>query len=242
MQIQSASAYSPYSYQNISSRRKQAPANVTADFSAYLVNNTGAAAISQTSRDLSDSAAATGNCATAVFDTNQGPRNLNIDDYFSPGGSANGATSSSLTLPPLLLPSQNNVKALADHISASFPQFLAQNNIPSAPSSIGYDDKGQIQLPSDYAYAPELEQALANNPTMARELQTVHALSSHLAGLQKLYPFQQEYAAAATLSDAEAVVAKYSYLFGENRQYSAIALNFSESGGLSITADGNPLL
>lgn len=245
MEIQSASAYAPYSYLNIYSHQKQAPANTSANYSTCVANNTDTVAISQTARNYlstqSNSAAASGNSATSVFDTDQGSLSLNIDDYFSADLSTNGTTSLLQSLPPLLLPTQDNIKALASHISEAFPQFLAQNNIPSAPSSITYDNKGQIQLPSDYAYASELEQALANNPTMARELKTVHALSSHLAGIEEGSQFRQEYAAAASQAEAKAVVAKYGYLFDDNRQYSTIALHFAEEGYLTITADNENL-
>ena len=163
---------------------------------------------------------------------------LNIDNYFTPPSSTSG---SGLSLPPLLLPSQRNIDALTSHISATFPQFLAQNKIPSAPSSITYDSEGKMQLPPDYAYASEFKQALANNPTMERELRTVNALASHLVEMKKSIAFQREYAAAATQADADAVVAKYSHLFSGSRHYDTIALHFTASGKLSLSADGKPI-
>lgn len=216
------------------------------NISALGANISDTVSISQAAQnyhaDRSNSAAASGNSAGSVFDTDQGSKNLNIDAYFSPGGCTNGASSLFQTLPPLLLPTQNNIKALTEHISATLPQFLAENNIPSAPSNITYDQEGQIQLHANYPYAEEFKLALANSPTMARELQTVHALSSHFAEMEKSYPFHQEYAAVATQAEVRAVVAKYSYLFDDNRRYSTIALNFSGNGDISITADGEPLL
>jgi hypothetical protein len=240
MEIQSVSASTLYSYRNIFSNRKQATANTPANFSDLMVNNSDTVAVSYEARNFfttqSNPTTTSGNSATAVFDTDKGSKNLNIDDYFSSVGSGNNAAFSLRTLPPLLLPTQNNIKAMTRHISSAFPQFLAQNNIPSAPSSITYDSKGQIQLPSDYAYASELKQALANNPTMERELKTVYALSSHFVEMEKSYQFHQEYA-AATQTKTEAVVAKYGHLFGDNRQYSTIALRFSEGGDMSIISD-----
>ncbi len=162
---------------------------------------------------------------------------LNIDNYFTPPSKTSGL---GLSLPPLLLPSQRNIDALTSHISATFPQFLAQNKIPSAPSSITYDSEGKMQLPPDYAYASEFKQALANNPTMERELRTVNALTSNLVEMKKSIPFQQEYA-AATQAEADAVVAKYSRLFSGNRHYDTIALHFTASGKLSLSADGKPI-
>jgi hypothetical protein len=172
----------------------------------------------------------------ASYDTGQGVQNLDIDAYFTP----NESPSSLSTLPPLLLPSPGNIKALTAHISERLPQFLSQNNIPAAPSSIDYGDDGQLQLPADYPYASQFKQALANHPTMERELRTVHALASTLAEMQKSIPFQQEYAAASTPDEAAAVVQKYSGLFSPNRRYTEVALLFSKSGDLSLSADGKP--
>jgi hypothetical protein len=244
MKIQSSAAYTAYSSLNISPHQKQAPADVTVDSSASGATISDTVSISQAARnnlaDKSNSAEASGNSATAVFDTDQGAKNLDIDAFFSPGGGASGAQSLSQALPPLLLPSKNNIDVLTNHISVTFPQFLARNNIPSAPSSITYDNQGQIQLPSDYAYASEFKQALADNPTMSRELSTVNALTSHFVEMQKSVPFQQEYA-AATQAEIDAVVARYSYLFSDNHDYDTIALQFSPSGSLSLTHDGKPL-
>jgi hypothetical protein len=243
VQVQSASAYSALSLLNIPSRQKQASASAaTASSIASAATSADRTTISQAARDLlaaqSRSAAPAGSGATAVFDTNQGSMTLDVDDYFTPKTTTSG---SPFSLPPLLLPTQKNIEALTDHISATFPRFLAQNNIPYAPSSITYDREGKVQLPPDYPYASEFKQALANNPTMARELSTVNALTSHWVEMKKSMPFQQEYAAATTQAEVDAVVAKYRYLFSGNRHYDTIALQFSASGSLTLTADGKPL-
>ena len=246
MKIQSGSAYAAYSYQNIFSHQKQTSADVTENFSASgkIISDT--VAISQTAQNYltaqSSFATASGNSNTASFDTDQGPKDLDIDAYFSPSGKMHETASSFQTLPPLLLPTKNNIDELSNYISTTFPQFLAENNIPDAPSSITYDNEGQIQLPSDYAYASEFRQALANNPTMSRKLSTVNALTSHYVEMRKSLEFQKKYAATTTEAEANAVVARYSYLFSGNEHYDTIALQFSESGRLSsLTGQGNIL-
>lgn len=172
----------------------------------------------------------------ANYDTSQGVQNLDIDAYFTPYRSS----SSPSTLPPVLLPSAANIKALSTHISERLPQFLSQNNIPAAPSSIDYGDDGQILLPADYPYSSQFKQALANNPVMELELQTVHGLAATLAEMQKSIPFQQEYAAASTPAETASVIQKYHDLFSPNRSYTKVVLLFSKSGDLSLTADGKP--
>ncbi|MBI4986993.1 MAG: hypothetical protein HZC24_17015 [Rhodocyclales bacterium] len=150
-----------------------------------------------------------------------------------------GAAHSLQSLPPL--PTQKNVDALRHHISAAMPGFLSRNGIPSAPASISYDTAGKMQLPADYAYADQFRAALAQDPALERELSTVNALASHVAELNKLIPFQKEMAAATSQSAADAIVAKYSYLFSGNHHYDSIALAFTPNGELSVTADGKLL-
>ena len=146
-----------------------------------------------------------------------------------------------MDLPPLLIPNRENIETFARQISDAFPGFLSRYDIPTAPETITFDNYGKLQVPADYPYATELKQALAENPTLVEELRTVHALSSHFAGMQEGAAFRQEHARTSTAAEAAAVVAKYSYLFDDDRQPSIIAIRFSSSGGLHITADGEDL-
>ncbi len=243
MQVQSASAYSAWPLLNVAaSQRQQSTIAASAKSTLGAATITDRATISQAARDRlaahANSAVPSPSGTTAVFETDQGSLTLNIDDYFTPAKQTSGTA---FSLPPLLLPNQQNIDALRGHISSAFPQFLAQNHIPFPPSSITYDSEGKIQLPGDYPYAAQFKQALANNPTMARELSTVNALTSDLVEMRKSIPFQQEYAAAGTQAEADAVLAKYRYLFADNRHYATIALQFSADGSLSLTADGEPV-
>jgi hypothetical protein len=168
----------------------------------------------------------------AVFDTDKGAIALDIDAYFTPP--AGGFKE----LPPLLLPSPGNIAALREHISATMPAFLAQHNIPAPPARIEYDTQGKMQLPNDYAYADAFQKALESHPALDRQLHTVAALTSHQVEMAKSLPFQRDYAAASSPAEVEAVIAKYSHLFSNSRHYATIALNFSDEGALSLSADG----
>ena len=193
MQIQAASISVPYSDLKAYSDSKQATDNILSNSSEFIAKKTDSVSISQEARKLlstqSNSTVPPDKGSTATLETSQGSKHVNIDDYFSTDGSINSAPSSLHELPPLLLPTESNIEALTKHISANFPQFLSMNGIPSAPSSITYNREGQIEFPSDYAYATELKQALSDTPKMARELKTVHALSSHFVEIRERDPF-----------------------------------------------------
>ena len=184
-------------------------------------------------------AAESGSTANGLCDTTQGTERLDVDAYFS---SLSQGTSVSLDrLPPLLLPSANNVHALADHLSRKLPAFLAEHGIASAPSRITYDERGNIQLPADYPYANELKQALASDPVMGRELSTLNALASHLAGMNSAISSGQGKAATSAQGDSAADVAAYRALIRNTGHEPEIVLQIAASGGLTATADGVPL-
>ena len=201
---------------------QQIAATATTGNSSTTVN------ISQAARDR---------LATQTFDTNHGATEINLDTYFTPPGSQGV----DIDTVPLLMPTQQNIAALAKDVSAKMPGFLSAHGIPSAPASITYDNMGQMQLPADYPYADAFKQALADQPSMERELRTTAALTSSMVEMNKSMPFQQEYLAANSRAEADAVVAKYSYLFSNNQHADLIALNFAANGALSLTHDGQPL-
>ena len=201
---------------------QQIAATATTGNSSTTVN------ISQAARDR---------LATQTLDTNHGATEINLDTYFTPPGSQGV----DIDTVPLLMPTQQNIAALAKDVSAKMPGFLSAHGIPSAPASITYDNMGQMQLPADYPYADAFKQALADQPSMERELRTTAALTSSMVEMNKSMPFQQEYLAANSRAEADAVVAKYSYLFSNNQHADLIALNFAANGALSLTHDGQPL-
>jgi signal transduction protein with GAF and PtsI domain len=108
----------------------------------------------------------------------------------------------------------------------------------SAPKSISYNSSGRMILPADYPHSEELRQGLKDNPALERALRTVNALTSHYVELQKLVPFHEEYAAAETQAQIDAVLDKYRHLLNDSRSNSRIALHFSHDGRLELTADG----
>ena len=139
------------------------------------------------------------------------------------------------------MPSAQNIKALSEHVSIRFQEMLVDYNIPFAPNKITYDNQGKIQVPMDYPYINELNQALKENEGIGRELSTVSALSSHYIERQKQMPFIDEIGQYSSQVEKERVIAKYNHLLDGNPHYAALVLTFDSKGGLHVTADGKPV-
>jgi hypothetical protein len=172
---------------------------------------------------------------SVTMNTNKGYKKLDLDDYFLPPKGNEGVKG--LNDVVFLMPSQDNVDAITEHLSKKMPQFLKDNNIPEPPSTIQYDNLGQIQLPHDYPYAAQFKQALEETPAMARELHTVNALASHVNEMKKLTPFNEELSQAKSLTEQNLIVKKYQHLLNDNRENDTILLNFDTDGKLSISAE-----
>ena len=94
---------------------------------------------------------------TFPMDTNKGSKKINLDDYFSPKPTPNKAIN--LLDVPLLLPSGHNVDTLAKYSEQKVKDLMQEYNIPKPPTTIEFDQQGQLVLPQDYPYSAQLKQA-----------------------------------------------------------------------------------
>jgi len=178
--------------------------------------------------------------ATSEMLTNKGNLKIDLDSYFSNNPTTTGFLNVN-DLPPLFMPSAQNINTLTEHISTRFKQMLADYNISSAPEKITFDNEGNMQIPIDYPYADELNQALEENTGISRELRTVNALSSHYVEIQERMPFIEEMGNATSKAEIDRIIAKYSHLLHDNNRYKNMALIFSKEGSLSVMANGEPV-
>lgn len=166
--------------------------------------------------------------------------NIDLDSYFSNTPSTTGFLNTS-DLPPLLMPSEQNINAITEHVSKRFKQLLEDYNIPSAPEKITFDNEGKMQIPIDYPYANELNNALEENTGIGRELRALNGISSHAAAIQERMPFIEAMGKASSKVETDRIIAKYSHLLHDNHSYKSMALIFSDQGDVSVTADGKPI-
>jgi len=187
-----------------------------------------------------DKAAKTDLPTSSAMMTDKGRMNIDLDRYFSNTPPSTGFFNLN-ELPPLLMPSAENINALTEHVSTRFKQLLADYDIPSAPEKITFDNAGKMQVPIDYPYANELHGALEENIGMGRELRALNALSSHTAAIQERMPFIEEMGNASSKAETDRIIAKYSHLLSDNNSHKSMALIFSSEGNVSVTADGEPI-
>ncbi len=177
--------------------------------------------------------------ATEIYDVGTGPMALDIDAYFTPPRPGEQVDLNTL---PLLMPTENNLRALSQHIAKRLPDALKAYGIPSAPAYVRYDSSGQLVLPDNYPYADKFKAMLNEQPALSRQLSALNGLTSHLVELRKVEPFQREYAAANTQAEIDAVLKKYSYLFSGQRTYSMITITLSGNGAaVGLSADDKPV-
>ncbi|WP_271270403.1 hypothetical protein [Aliamphritea hakodatensis] len=177
--------------------------------------------------------------AIYTMETGAGRKDVDLDSFFKPGSHLKDGV---LDTGALLMPSAENVKALQQHISQRFPDFLAANNIPEAPEKIEFDNQGQIVLPADYPYAEQLKDALGQDQEMSRMLSTVNGLSSHLAALQSLQPMHDALDAADSQAEIDSILQRFSHLLNDNARYPEVSLSFSEDGQLQMMADNRAMV
>ncbi len=144
-------------------------------------------------------------------------------------------------LPPLLMPSADNITAISEHATGRFQMLMKEYGIPEAPEKITFDNEGQMQIPLDYPYSDKLRQMMDENPGLERELQTLNALSSHYAEMKKREPFIEEMSKANSQKEIDFIIQKYKHLLNDSDNYSQIAIEFSPSGTIQMTADGQAL-
>lgn len=244
MQISAKSLYSPFAsaVNRTSLPGYAAEAAVARPTAPAASSGETTVAISSAGRQLAarDAAASrvAGSGQGVPMQTQLGEMPVDLDTYFSPGFVAANAGKEF----PILLPNQQNLQAVSDHLAQSFPRALQAHGIPQAPASISYDRDGQIQLPADYPYAEQLKAALASEPALDSQLRTLNTLTEYVGEGIKAAPFEREMAGVKTQSELEALIDKYRYLFDQNRSRAQASLSFDANGRPTPLADGKPVL
>ncbi|WP_206239953.1 hypothetical protein [Novosphingobium terrae] len=159
---------------------------------------------------------------------------MQIDDsFFDPGHYKQGD--------PIAWMNTGTVSALQAYVGDRMNRFLAANGIPEAPAKITFAQyDNSIQIPSDYKYADQLREALANDPGMSKALTETHALSSQLAYYAQFDPLTKAWSHATSNADMDAITKLFSYLYTNPAPAPELEFLFGPNGSFSVSASGQP--
>jgi hypothetical protein len=144
------------------------------------------------------------------------------------------STTSGLLAEPLLMPTSTTVQGLAETLSSDLETLFAEQGIDlEPPVEFTVGNNGEISVEGDRSDLEQIEELIAENPAIARQIRTLSAVSSHASQIERHLEFQAAYRASSDPSD---VVARYSDPFGASTP-SEIALSFGETG-LEVQVDG----
>lgn len=134
----------------------------------------------------------------------------------------------SLALDSLILPTRENAQKLSAGLSKSLRNAFQQAGIPATPPvDLSVDpSSGHISVSSNRSDTRRIEDLINGNAELAEQVRTTHAIWSHVPGIERSLQFETEYMAS---SNPQAVVAKYSDLFGPQAS-SSYALRFTGAG------------
>jgi len=138
----------------------------------------------------------------------------------------------------LMLPTLDNLNELTSRLKYVMDLMFVRNDIPSDPPvelDYSYSDN-QVVVKGDRDDLDEISRLINENPDMKEAVRTTLAIGSTVAAIKESYDFQQEYLAS---NDPEAVIRKYSYLFGDDKKYAHVTVSYGED--ITVFADGKTL-
>lgn len=229
MNIHTSSSYSSTFSNSTSLKNTRA----TTDFAAYLAKSaTTTPAIATTSPTST---------ANPLKTSNQQANN-HLAAYTVPQQTSFDNSRLQTPFGELLLPNAENVAYLQNVANQTLTTLLQKYQIPQAPSSLRYDENGNLQLPSDYPYAATFRQALQENPKSEQLLNNLNGLASHYASLQKIAPLSDALAQARDENASRQVMARYGYLLDAKNHTVDITLEMGSDHKMRVFSDGRALL
>jgi hypothetical protein len=116
----------------------------------------------------------------------------------------------------LILPSMANVAKLTEGMNELMDNLYKENGISKNPPvelSYSYADN-KVKVIGNREDAAEIEELINSDPEMKEYTRTYLAISETAMAIQESIKFQEEY---RNSNNPEAVVAKYAYLFNDNK-------------------------
>ena len=141
-----------------------------------------------------------------------------------------------------LLPTRANLQASSAALAQSLNAFLAQQGFGlSPPISVSTDPNSlQVTVTGDRPDAQKIADAINNDPALQRQIHNTAALGSRVSAFAQALQFENQWFAADSQSDDDALISKYSALLSGKQQPAQISLTFNGTS-VGVDADGKPL-
>lgn len=150
-----------------------------------------------------------------------------------------GTGLSSLTR-SLLLPTRANVAMLASQAGDAINAKLDAAGIPREPGfELAFDDvnSAHVTVKGSRSDAKAIEDLVNGDKELQMTIHNAYALASHIPAIDRAVKFQQEYAAAKTQAEIDAVIGRYSDMFSGHTPAADIGLSFGNDG-LQVSING----
>ena len=142
-------------------------------------------------------------------------------------------------LPPLMLPTRENVQKLSASLSEDLKNLFSEAGInPNPPVEFDVDPySGKVSVKANRPDAPQIAELIKNNREVEMKIHNVAALSSHVVAMAKAMEASSAYQAAQTPAEIDQVLAKYSSVFNGQTEVIDFSLVFNGED-VQVNADG----
>lgn len=146
-------------------------------------------------------------------------------------------------LPPLLLPTRENVQKLSKELSADLKNMFSEAGINPKPDVEFEVDPytGKVSVKNNRPDAQKIAELIKNNPDIEMKIHNVAALSSHVVAMGPAMEADAAYRAANSEEEVRNVVAKYASVYSGYVKVTDFSLSF-DGNDLQVNADGAPWL
>lgn len=143
----------------------------------------------------------------------------------------------------LLLPTRANAAMLAKKAGEAINAKLDAAGIPREPGfEVAIDDinSAHVTVKGGRADAQAIEDLINGDQDLQMGIHNAYALASGIPGLERAMAFDQEYRAAQTQAEIDAIIARYSDLFSGFTQAADVRMNFGKDG-LQVAVNGEAI-
>ncbi|MEW5944461.1 MAG: hypothetical protein AB1710_11540 [Pseudomonadota bacterium] len=142
-------------------------------------------------------------------------------------------------LPPLMLPTRDNVQKLSSALSNDLKELFSQAGINPAPSVKFAVDPytGQVSVKENRPDAQQITDLTKKNPDIEAQIRNVAAISSHVVAMDKAMEAAKAYRAAQNAAEINNAVARYSSVYGGQIKVTDFSLIFN-GADVQVNADG----